>query len=1119
MANRLLAVEDWKRIYEAFQQVDLASYDFENLRRIFLDYVKNYYPEDFNDFIESSEYVALLDLIAFLGQNLSFRTDLNARENFIDTALRRDSIIRLSRMLGYNTKRNIAANGLLKISQVTTSEDVFDRLGNNLKGQPIFWNDPSNPNFFEQFSAIISASLLSTQTFNRPLRRGVVQGITTEEYQLNTTLGQLPVVSFTDSAGSAPSTFEVVSATFEGKNFIYEQSPTPGLPLTILYRNDGKGYGSPNNGFFVLFKQGNLDYSDFTISDPLPNQLVGIDVSGINNEDVWLFQINTNGFVEKEWTKVPSSVGTNVIYNSLVRSNRSIYSVITRENDQIDINFSDGNFGELPRGNFRCYYRSSLGQNFVLRPTNFGPVAVNVEYISKRGEFNNLTFGLSLTNTVSNASARESLLSVKSNAPQLFYTQNRMVNGEDYNTFPLTASQNVIKCKSVNRFASGTNRYLDIIDPTGRYSSSTVFGTDGVLYKENFLSVLNKSFPTTSSIIDYIKNTIEPITKTTSMLQFYNDNYPSINELAVNLQWVREEDNTDVNVYRGFFRQQGTITGAKSIGELASGDYQRITPGAIVKFRAPEGKYFYNGKIVLGQVLPEGGTLYIYSKIVNVVGDGSNSGRGFLSNGRGPVLLNEQIPSDAIVEKIIPVFSSNIDLDVENEMVNQISTFKTFGIGYDIDELSWYLITDRNLDRSKIFSLENAKDTGTTFADASWLIKFEFVNGQYNISYRGLDYYFESQNDVRFYYDNEQRFYNNGKILTDTISILKINGDPNNNSLPYINDIPLQGYEIPVESDGFPDNGKIKVTALDSDFDLMSDNLQVFSDVVAPTSTTLIYFEEYEDIEGFFRFRVIADQSLVRRFTTVSSIGSLNQYDEGQIFYVSGTDKFYVLTSNQLVESTAYKARVGRRSLNFKYVHSVPNTRRIDPAVTNVIDIYVMTKNYDTEFRNWLYLSRQPDLLPLPPTDQALRQELNTLESVKSLSDEIIYHPVEYKVLFGEFADDTLKGKLKIIKNVKSLISDNEIKSRVVAVTQEFFALGKFDIGETFYFTELAAYIHGRLPTLVSSVILVPILSSNAFGDLFQVRALANEVLIADITVDDIEIVSSINNTVLLSGS
>lgn len=1119
MANRLLAIEDWKKIYEAFQQVDLASYDFENLRRVFLDYVKNYYPEDFNDFIESSEYVALLDIIAFLGQNVSFRTDLNARENFIDTAIRRDSVIRLSRMLGYNVKRNIAASGLLKITQVVSSEDVFDRLGNNLKGQPILWNDPSNPNFFEQFVAVLGASMVTNQIFNKPYRRGIVQGITTEEYQLNTSLGQIPAISFNDSAGAGPANFEIVSATFEGQNYIYEQSPTPGLPLTILYRNDGKGYASANNGFFVLFKQGTLDYSDFTVTDPLPNQLVGIDVPGINNEDVWLFQVNSSGFIEKEWTKVTSAVGTNVVYNSLVKSNRSIYSVITRENDQIDLNFSDGNFGELPRGSFRCYYRSSIGQNFVLRPTNFGPVQTSVTYVSKRGEINSLNFGLALTSTVSNASARESLLNVKSNAPQLFYTQNRMVNGEDYNSLPLTVSQNVVKCKAINRFASGTNRYIDINDPTGRYSSSSVFGTDGVYYKEEFLNVLNKSFSTSSGALEYIQNTIEPVLKRVSTTQFYYDNYPTINELTLDLQWVSETASLDVNAYRGFFRLQGTISGGKTIGDLASGSYQLLIPGAVIKFRAPEGKYFYNGKLVLGQVVPEGGTTYIYAKIVNVVGDGANNGKGYLNNGQGPVILNEVIPSDAIVEKVYPPFTTNIVSVIETGIIDLLLTFKTFGLGYDNNTLEWYIITDRNLDRSNSFSLENAEDTSNSFIDASWLVKFEYVQGQYNITYRGLEYFFESPNDVRFYYDNEQRFYNNGKILTDTISVLKINSDPNNNNLPYVNDYNLQGYEIPVEADGFPDNVRIKVNAIDTDFDLMGDNPQIFDDVVNPDGTNYIYFETYLDVENFNRMRVMADQTLVRRFATVSAIGSLNLYSEGQIFYVSGTDQFFILTNSQLVATSNYKARIGRLNINFKYIHNVPNTRRIDPSVTNVVDIYIMTKNYDTEFRNWLYYNRQIDLLPTPPTDQQLRQELSILENVKSLSDEIIYHPVEYKILFGEFADETLKGKFKIIKKTEALISDNEIKSRVVAVVQEYFALGKFDIGETFYFTELAAYIHGRLSTLVNSVILVPTLNSNAFGDLFQVRSLANEILIADVTVDDIDVVSNINNTVLLSGS
>ena len=81
--NRLLLAEDWKRVYQSFRNADFQSYDFDNLRRTMISYLRENYPEDFNDYVESSEYLALIDLIAFLGQNISFRIDLNAEKNGI----------------------------------------------------------------------------------------------------------------------------------------------------------------------------------------------------------------------------------------------------------------------------------------------------------------------------------------------------------------------------------------------------------------------------------------------------------------------------------------------------------------------------------------------------------------------------------------------------------------------------------------------------------------------------------------------------------------------------------------------------------------------------------------------------------------------------------------------------------------------------------------------------------------------------------------------------------------------------------------------------------------------------------------------------------------------------
>ena len=124
--NRLLLTEDWERVYQSYRNAEFKSYDFDTIRRTLINYLRQNYPEDFNDYIESSEYLALIDMIAFLGQNIAFRIDLNARDNFLELSERRESILRLARLLSYNVRRNQAANGILKIDTVTTTENIID---------------------------------------------------------------------------------------------------------------------------------------------------------------------------------------------------------------------------------------------------------------------------------------------------------------------------------------------------------------------------------------------------------------------------------------------------------------------------------------------------------------------------------------------------------------------------------------------------------------------------------------------------------------------------------------------------------------------------------------------------------------------------------------------------------------------------------------------------------------------------------------------------------------------------------------------------------------------------------------------------------------------------------
>jgi hypothetical protein len=249
----IFGVEDWKRIYTTYREANFQSYDFETLRKSFVDYLRLYYPETFNDYIESSEFIALLDVMAFMGQALAFRNDLNTRENYIDTAERRDSVVRLANLVSYTPKRNIAASGYLKVFNVTTTENVTDNNGINLANVTVNWADPTNLNWQEQFTAIINASLVNSQRIGRPGARTTILGVDTSEYSINLVPGYLPVIPYTSTVSGISMPFEAVNASTVGKSYVYEPSPQPKGIFNMLFRNDQLGYSSANTGYFFLF--------------------------------------------------------------------------------------------------------------------------------------------------------------------------------------------------------------------------------------------------------------------------------------------------------------------------------------------------------------------------------------------------------------------------------------------------------------------------------------------------------------------------------------------------------------------------------------------------------------------------------------------------------------------------------------------------------------------------------------------------------------------------------------------------------------------------------------------------------------------------------------------------
>jgi len=1118
--NNLILNEDWTRIYQTFKNADFRSYDFENLRRVIITYLRENYPEDFNDYIESSEYLALIDAIAFLGQSLSFRLDLTSRENFIELAERKESVLRIARMLSYNAKRNTAGQGLLKFTSVTTTEDISDSNGRNLASQTIRWNDPTNTNWAEQFILVLNSAMSNNTEFGRSQGSATIQGIPTEQYRFRTYAQEVPIFTFSKSVAGRNMVFELVSTAFKDAEQIYEEAPTPGNQLGFVYRQDGQGPGSNNTGFFLMFKQGSLELADFTIATPTTNERIAVESQNINNDDLWLFNMEADGTQGSQWLKVSSMVGNNVAYNSIVGNIRDIYAVSTKESDKVDLVFSDGVYGNVPLGDFRTYYRVSNGLTYSIQPNELRGINISVPYLNKNGARHTLNIGLALQYTVATASAAESIDNIRERAPATYYTQNRMITGEDYNLAPLSTSQNILKVKSVNRTSSGISRNIDLIDASGKYGSLNVFGDDGYIYKQEDERFLNFKFTSRTDIINFIKSNVESVFADTDVYNFYLTKFDKIFFSEENTAWTSVTN--DLNSGTGYFSNVVDNSLLK-VGVYATNQLKYVFAGANIKFTAPSGKSFKKGKLVDTDANDTEQTSYVWTKIAGVVGDGTNAGRGKLSTGLGPITLTENIPTGAIANRIVPKFVSNISTAIETQMVNIAFNNLNFGLRYDVDSGSWKIIQAQNLNLTQPFSLGKAGDTTSENLDTSWIVAFVKDNDQYTVRVRKLDYIIGSIRQNRFYFDKNDKAYNNitGQLEKDTVKILGINKSADNLS-SLLTDYNFEVVDTIKYEDGYEASDQIKVGFSDKDSDGVVDDPQSFENIVGEDiDGNFLFFQEEIDQYGTSVFNVIDNSNDTILIRQRESQVSINDFENGQLVYFSDSNEDVVKqanrTNNTFDLKTEYKAQIGRRDLKFQYTHAASTERRIDPSVTNIVDIFILTRAYDTTFRNFLAGgTTEPDA----PTSDELRIQFGTgLNNIKALSDEIIYHPVGYKVLFGKTASDKLQAQFKVVKNPNKTINDNDLKVRIISAINTFFAIDNWDFGDRFYMSELVTYVINSTAPDITNFVILPRDSRQVFGSLFEIQSKPDEIFVSGATVDDIEIVSSITAAEIRAGT
>ena len=550
--SRLVArAESFERVYDAFNTINFAAFDYDTIKQSLLDYVKLHFPETFNDFIESSEFIAIVETFAYIAELMAYRIDISAHENFISTAQRKDSILRLAKLVSYTAARPLPARGLVKITSVSTTESIIDANGIDLAGRKITWNDVSNSSWKDQFILVMNRAMEQSFGTVGPTDRFQMQDVLFELYSWN--LAPLPtgVFSYSALASGTTATMELVPVEYNEQIGIVERRPQINTNFTFLYGQDGMGDASATTGFFCFTKQGNLQRLRATFDGVTPNQTYDVSATTVNDTDVWLNNVDpATGEVlslksslpyrsetlegkSGEWVQVDLAHAQNVIFNT--NPKRSKYEVETLDKSKIRLIFGDGEFADVPSGTFDIWVRSSLDQDIVISQSAITNKVASFTYVDAFSRTQTFTFTFSLTSSLQNASAAEDIEHVRSTAPAVYYAQDRMVNGEDYNSYMLQ-DPSILKLRAINRTFAGDSKYIDWHDATGTYENVKIFGNDGIIYYED------KSISDTT-----------PIVNLSQLLTLYLEPILSSTDMYTQLASINTEPAIDLSVYRRTF--------------------------------------------------------------------------------------------------------------------------------------------------------------------------------------------------------------------------------------------------------------------------------------------------------------------------------------------------------------------------------------------------------------------------------------------------------------------------------------------------------------------------------------------------------------------------------------
>jgi hypothetical protein len=395
-----------------------------------------------------------------------------------------------------------------------------------------------------------------------------------------------------------------------------------------------------------------------------------------------------------------------------------------------------------------------------------------------------------------------------------------------------------------------------------------------------------------------------------------------------------------------------------------------------------------------------------------------------------------------------------------------------------------------------------------------------------------LTYYFGSVADTRFTFSKNELVYDpfTGKVIQDFINMLGINAVFNGTTAIGA-DTKVNILGQTVESDGYVNDFQVEVAATDVNNGQLILNPDFFNDITGYVNNganigVYTFFQTTVDPINLTRQLIVPSSDINYSYSTKTQVEVVKyEFPVGKIFYAYADKIFYKTVQDPTVTTPFYvltpqldySVKSGRQGLSFQYRHNANNTTRIDPATTNIIDLYVVTQAYYTAYTNWINDTTNTVVKPQQPTLNELNTAYSKVQDYKMLSDSVILNSVTFKPLFGAKADASLRATIKVIKSSTTNASDSEIRSAVLTAMDRYFSLNFWDFGDTFFFSELSAYLHGQTDELISSAVLVSNDPEKLFGDLYEIKCRPYEIFVNAATTNDVVVVAALTPATLQS--